>query len=140
MVQTQKDKHRATAGPQTVFWALTSLKGRLRQRSYYLGLAMVLCIWWVALAQTFAQAEGSLGEEKWLTIMGLVVALTTYCIFALAFKRLQDLGYSGWFAALAVILSAFAPFALVIVLIGLGFRKGDAGDNAYGPPPVTEKS
>ncbi|MEP0942870.1 MAG: DUF805 domain-containing protein [Rhizobiaceae bacterium] len=125
-----------TSGPQSVFWALFSRKGRIRRATYALGMALIFSIWWVAMSQVFAASEGSERNENWLIILGLVVIVSTYCIYALAHKRLQDIGYNGYFALLVVPLGPLLTGFLFIPLLALGLIPGQKEDNQYGPPPV----
>lgn len=123
-------------GPQPVTWALFSLKGRIRRATFALGTALVFSLWWVALSQVFAAEEGSERHELWLLILGFMVIGSGYCHYALAHKRMHDLGYPGWYAlALLVIGFFFAPVAVVPLVI-LAALPGQPGENAYGPPPV----
>ena len=123
-------------GPQSVFWALFSLKGRIRRATYGLGMALIFSIWWVALSQVFAMREGSDEFEAWLLILGLVVLVSGYCIYALCHKRLHDLGYPGPFALIVVVIAPLLTGFLFIPLILIGVLKGQEDDNKYGPPPV----
>ena len=123
-------------GPQSVFWALFSLKGRIRRATYGLGMALIFSIWWVALSQVFAMREGSDEFEVWLLILGLVVLVSGYCIYALCHKRLHDLGYPGPFALIVVVIAPLLTGFLFIPLILIGVLKGQEDDNKYGPPPV----
>lgn len=127
-----------TAGPQSVFWALCSLKGRIRRATYGLGMTLIFAVWWVALSQVFASAEGSARIETWLLILGLVVLGSTYCIYALAHKRLQDIGYKGYFALAIFPLGPLLTGFLFLPLIGLALIPGQSEENEYGPPPVRE--
>lgn len=124
------------AGPQPVRWALFSLKGRIRRQTYAWGVAFIYILWWAALARVFFYPEGSDSQETWLLILGFCVILTSYCLYALAHKRLQDIGYSGfWMVAVAVIVFAFPLFSL-LPLIVLALLPGQAEDNKFGPRPV----
>lgn len=124
------------SGPQSVIWALFSLKGRIRRATYGLGMALIFCIWWVALSQVFTMREGSDELEIWLLILGLVVLTSGYCIYALCHKRLHDLGYPGPYALIVVFAAPFLTGFLFIPLILVGVLKGQEEDNIYGPPPV----
>jgi uncharacterized membrane protein YhaH (DUF805 family) len=124
------------AGPQSVFWALFSLKGRIRRATYALGMALIFSIWWVALSQVFAFHESSAEFESWLLILGLIVLASTYCVYALAHKRLQDIGYKGYFALLIVPLGPLLTGFLGLPLLALALIPGEKDDNRFGPPPV----
>ena len=85
-----------------MFWALFSLQGRIRRATFALGMALIFSIWWVAMSQVFAFHESSAQFENWLLILGLIVLASTYCVYALTHKRLQDIGYRGYFALLII--------------------------------------
>ena len=85
-----------TGGPQSVFWALCSLKGRIRRATYALGMTLIFSVWWVALSQVFASAEGSEQIETWLLILGFIVLGSTYCIYALAHCGDYQSGHDGY--------------------------------------------
>ena len=129
-----------TGGPQSVFWALCSLKGRIRRATYALGMTLIFSVWWVALSQVFASAEGSEQIETWLLILGFVVLGSTYCIYALAHKRLQDIGYKGFYALIIFPLGPLLTGFLFLPLMALALIPGQPDDNQYGPPPVREPS
>ncbi len=99
-------------------------------------MALIFSIWWVALSQVFAMREGSDEFEAWLLILGLVVLVSGYCIYALCHKRLHDLGYPGPFALIVVVIAPLLTGFLFIPLILIGVLKGQEDDNKYGPPPV----
>ena len=124
-------------GPQSVFWALFSLKGRIRRATYGLGIALIFSIWWVAMSQMFAAREGSDQFETWAIVLGLVVITSGYCLYALCHKRLHDLGYPGKYALLGLVIAFFFQGFLIIPMILLGVLKGQPERNAYGPPPVS---
>ncbi len=123
-------------GPQSVYWALFSRKGRIRRATYGLGIALIFCIWWVVVSQLFAAREGSGQFTMWVIVLGLVALASTYCIYALCHKRLHDLGHPGHYALIIVVAGFFLSGFLVIPLVLLGVLKGQAEDNNYGPPPV----
>ena len=124
------------SGPQSIFWALFSLKGRIRRATYGLGMALIFCIWWVALSQMVAVGESSGHFATWALVLGLVVMVSGYCIYALCHKRMHDLGYPGGWALALVFVAVFFSGFLPIPLILLGVLKGQVDDNLYGPPPV----
>lgn len=126
------------SGPQSVFWVLFSLQGRIRRATYGWSMALIFCIWWFALSQVLAVGEGSDLFETWLLIFGLVVLVSGYCIYALCHKRIHDLGHRGTYALLLVVAAFFFSGLLFIPLVLLGILKGQPKTNAYGPPPVLE--
>lgn len=124
------------SGPQSVFWALFSLQGRIRRATYGWSMALIFCIWWVALSQVLAVEEGSGQYETWALMLGLVVIASGYSIYALCHKRIHDLGYRGTWALLLVVATFFLSGFLFVPLVLLGVLKGQPIANAYGPPPV----
>ena len=124
------------AGPQSVFWTLFSLKGRIRRATYALGMVLIFSIWWVALWQVFAFHESSAQFESWLLILGLVVLASTCCVYALAQKRFQGIVYKGYFALLIVPLGPLLTGFLGIPLLALAVIPSESDDNRFGPPPV----
>ena len=126
------------AGPQSVWWALFSLKGRIRRKTYALGMVFVFAIWWVLIAQMFAASEGSIQLTLWALLLGIVILGSAYCIYALAHKRFQDLGYRGTTALLLIVFQfILPPFGWVPYLL-LAILPGEPQNNEYGPPPVSE--
>ena len=124
-----------SSGPQSVAWALFSRNGRIRRATFGLGIAFIFSIWWVAMSQAFAGGEGEEPIEMWLIILGLVVIVSTYCIYALAHKRLQDIGYKGNYALLLVPLGWFLVGFLFLPLLALALIPGQSDNNEFGPPP-----
>ena len=124
------------SGPQSVFWALFSLKGRMRVQSFRWGAALIGTYWWIAIAQLNTVSKGHTDYNFWLVIFGLTVMLSTYNIYALCHKRLHDLGYPGFFALIAVGLSILLPFLMPMALFALSFRQGVDEDNEHGSPPI----
>ena len=124
------------SGPQSVFWALFSLKGRIRRATFGLGIALIFSIWWVAMSQMFATSEGSDQFETWALILGLIILASNYCIYALCHKRLQDIGYPGYYALLAIPLAPFLTGFMILPFALLAFVPGTKDDNKWGPPPV----
>jgi len=123
-------------GPQSVYWALFSLKGRIRRATYGLGIALIFSIWWVALTQLLAVSEGSNQFVIWALISGLVVLVSGYCLYSLCHKRLHDLGYPGKYALVGIAIAFFFSGLLIVPLVLLGVLRGQPEDNIYGPPPV----
>lgn len=124
-------------GPQSVWWALFSLQGRIRRATYLLGGVFIVSLWWVALAQVFSLREASEQHGTWLIILGTIVLATGYCGYALAHKRLHDLGYPGPFALVLIVFSVFMPFLAVIAFGVFAVIPGEEKPNKFGPPPVS---
>ena len=99
-------------------------------------MALLFTSWWVAVSQLFAFHESSGQFTLWALILLLLGVVSTYCIYALCYKRLQDLGYRGTYALIIVGLSFFLWAFLLIPLVLLGVLKGQEETNEYGPPPV----
>ena len=75
-----------------------------------------------------------------LTVFGAEQIGPTNAIFSLAtilpslavtIRRLHDIGRTGWW-----VLLSFVPLVGIIILIIWWCRQGEAGPNAYGPPPA----
>jgi uncharacterized membrane protein YhaH (DUF805 family) len=64
----------------------------------------------------------------------LVVAFTVLPSVAIGVRRLHDFNASGWW-----ILFWLIPVVGLISLIVIGCRKGNAGDNSFGPAPYDEQ-
>ncbi|MEM8748762.1 MAG: DUF805 domain-containing protein [Pseudomonadota bacterium] len=127
-------------GPRSVFWALFSLRGRIRRSTFLLGAALIATLWWVCLAQVFSAVDGSSEQESWLLTLGALVLFSSYCLYALAHKRLHDLGYRGFFALIIVVAGTFIPFLTIAGLTALAVVPGEQDNNDYGPPPVRSKT
>jgi uncharacterized membrane protein YhaH (DUF805 family) len=131
---------------------LFSFTGRLNRAPYWLAstavaVALMICIW-IAVAMELAT------PAKVVLFLSLFVALT-WVLLALAIKRLHDRDKSAWW----VLMFYFAPSfleaigqdtgstrSILMTLIGtgisiwgfveLGFLRGTAGQNSYGPDPA----
>jgi len=124
------------SGPQSVWWALFGLKGRIRRATYALGVVLLLSIFWAFIALVTAAPDGSGLVNPLAFVLGLFVIISAYCTYALAHKRFHDLGYPGVAALLLIVLQfIFPPLGWVPYLL-LGIVPGQPEDNAYGPPPV----
>ena len=69
------------------------------------------------------------------SLIGHLVLLLVIGIpgLSLAIRRLQDMGWSNWFAIIG-----FVPVVNIIFLLVLIFKAGTPGDNKYGMPPSTK--
>lgn len=127
-----------------------------------LGCAIVIFLI-LLLGDLLGVGQGTLGLVLFILLIATVLSLLVGSV-ALAIKRLHDRNKSGWWIALyygASILQALAQWfgisgapehpngiglglaglTLVIglwFLIELGFLRGTAGANAYGPDPLVE--
>ena len=123
----------STAGPQTIKWALFSLKGRIRRATFVWSSLLLFALIWVALSQV-AFAEPESGQMVfWAFAFFGVIGMSIYCLIALAVKRIHDVGHSGWWVLLGFITTLYA-----LGFIFLCFWAGNEEDNKYGPPPVRE--
>ena len=67
---------------------------------------------------------------NWLILC--VVAITTWPILAMQIKRWHDIGLTGWLCLLSLI-----PYVGPAVSIIIGFIPGNAGQNQFGPDPIS---
>lgn len=102
---------------------------------------------------TIAAPPGGGGSDA----MALVVLVLLYPVAMLTIQRAHDIGKSTWFGVVALVLGAFAGVVgdmdnsdfgvLVVAFIAsaitalvmgmmLAFRRGDEGENEYGPDPL----
>ena len=92
------------------FQNYTNFKGRASRAEYW---------WWalftVILSILLSSINGSLGD------LGSLVTLLPS--IAVAIRRVQDVDRAGWFILVPI-------YNLVLVL-----RRGDSGENRFGPPP-----
>jgi uncharacterized membrane protein YhaH (DUF805 family) len=103
---------------------LLTFKSRLSRSPFWWGC---ICTW-AAFAVLFVFLEDSLG--RWIT--WVLYPPLNWVLASLMVKRLHDRGKSAWHL-LWVLLPVLGPFWLVY---SLGFGKGTAGDNQYGPDPL----
>ena len=92
------------------FQNYTNFKGRASRAEYW---------WWalftVILSLLLSSINGSLGD------LGSLVTLLPS--IAVAIRRVHDVDRAGWFILVPI-------YNLVLVL-----RRGDSGENRFGPPP-----
>jgi uncharacterized membrane protein YhaH (DUF805 family) len=102
---------------------LTTPKGRLSRRWYWVGMIAVLGI--VFFLMPLVQAT----VGRWASV---VLFLPFYwSIFSLMSQRVHDVGRSaGWLAVLVI-----PVVGLLWCFVVLGFRRGDPGENQYGDDP-----
>jgi len=109
---------------KTCFQKYLDFKGRaLRSEYWYFFLFAVL----VMIVLAFAEKFLFIGPYPSL-IISVVFFLPQ--IFA-ATRRLHDIGRSGWWQLIALV-----PVIGALVLLYWMIKKGQAGDNAYGPNPL----
>ena len=113
-----------------VSWALFGLRGRTSRQVYWLSYVLVVCLQSALLAQIIGAGEEGGGRGLATAAAPFLLAGSLYATFAIAVKRLHDVGYSG-FLALAV----FIPFVNLAFSIWLGILPGNAHANQYGSAP-----
>jgi serine/threonine protein kinase len=80
----------------------------------------------------FGMWSSGLGQPEYVPIYTTIVWLVLLApSIALASRRMHDLGYSGWAAAILAI-----PGLGQVVSILMGLPRGAPGENAYGPDPL----
>jgi uncharacterized membrane protein YhaH (DUF805 family) len=108
------------------FWGRTS-----RAQYWTYQLLMLAAIAAAVLADVGAIRTGFEQEH-----IGLIVAFVTIFHYVptitTTVRRLHDIGKSGWWYLLC-----FVPLGGFVVLFWM-FRRGDTGDNGYGPPPSAD--
>lgn len=98
-------------------------QGRIRRWSYWL-VAALATIAFLVLQPVVEQVFG-----RWVTIgFYLLFYWTAFCLMA---QRCHDIGRSAWWLLLVPVPIIGVAWAILV----LGFRRGDAGDNQYGPDP-----
>ena len=142
----------------------TSPDGRIGRAAYWIGWLIILVVEVVlrlALGVPFTATPADT-----LTVRGLsfiIDAVLLYPSTMVMVKRLHDRGYSGWVIGWLLVpyivimvtnllgmsgdpeqmgvVEALLLFATTIIMIAfmieLGFRRGSAGDNEFGPAPHT---
>ncbi len=92
------------------FQNYTNFKGRASRAEY----------WWWALFTVILSVLLSSIDESFGNLGSLVTLLPS---IAVAIRRMHDVDRAGWFILVPI-------YNLV-----LGLRRGDAGENRFGPPP-----
>jgi uncharacterized membrane protein YhaH (DUF805 family) len=109
-----------------LLWLLFSFKGRLSRSIYWPSLLALFCVnialYFQLLGMTEEEAQGPLP-----LIMFPVALAALYANFAIAIKRLHDVGYGG-FLSIAIAI----PFLNILFAIWAGIMPGTAGPNSYG--------
>lgn len=105
-----------------------SPQGRLNRKPYWIGVLVL------AVIQIVAElAFGGLDDE--VSIGAIVVSLLLlWPNLMLAIKRCHDRDHPGWWLLIALI-PLIGPLWL---FVELGFLRGTAGPNRFGPDPLAE--
>jgi len=109
-----------------------TFSGRARRAEY----------WWFALFNILVKLAAGIADHLFIQShafgaggSGPISLLTSLALLlpglALGFRRLHDVGRSGWWWLLVLI-----PIIGWIVLFYWSVSRGDAGPNAYGPDPI----
>lgn len=99
--------------------------GRARRKEYWM---FVLVNFFISIG--IGLVEGLLGLGQILgSLYGLAILIP---FFAVSVRRLHDSGRTGWWVLLWLI-----PLLGTLVLILFFCFEGDAGDNEYGPDPLS---
>jgi uncharacterized membrane protein YhaH (DUF805 family) len=119
-------------------------RGRITRRTYWLhyvlpilGLAVLalladLAFGFSEVTSTSATA-GSFSVETTLgPIAGVVWLLSLVPSFSANVTRLHDRGHSAWWLLFGLI----PLVGGILLLVQMGFLRGDGGPNRYGPPPA----
>ena len=139
-----------TTGEDASIWKIVlgnfSFTGRIDRLTFFVGslifsaLNSILAVIFFDFITSFFVRSLSLKEASGgsflaaFTGAGLLfavvgIALTVFSI-RLPLRRLQDIGYSGWWALILLI-----PYVNFVFWLFLVFKSGEEGDNQYGPPP-----
>ena len=140
-------------------------EGRIPRLSFWIGMAILLVFELIILAPAgvFRWDAATNPAPMWFRLLELVVSLVVaYPCYVVLAKRLQDRNssYTLALAAVALMLISYAVFCLkkkkkadgittvgyilnvpllllvIALVIELGFRRGTAGPNRFGPDPL----
>jgi uncharacterized membrane protein YhaH (DUF805 family) len=131
--------HVTKAGAYSMDWKhlYLGLHGRIGRQSFWIGLLVMLVVSWVIffIDMNFFPTVIELDPATGLgygPLTLLTMLATIYPAIALYAKRWHDRNKSGWWSLIILV-----PFVGVIwFLVELGFLRGTAGANHYGPDPL----
>ena len=109
--------------------------GRAGRREFWLFQLVhfiIAAVLWVVDFMVFFEGSMSRVSDEAFALfpISMIYALLVLIpVLGLGVRRLHDIGRSGWW-----LLIGFVPFIGFVVLLVFAVRKGDDGDNAYGPP------
>lgn len=109
--------------PWTKF--LFSFEGRINRRTYWLRFGVPLFL--IVLAAAIAAPPPAFGE-----VMSVMVLLTLWPAVAVGAKRCHDRNRPAWFLLICLL----PLIGNIWLLIELGFLRGTAGPNRFGPRPI----
>lgn len=111
---------------KTVFSRYVGFKGRARRSEYWYWVLFV-----VLASIALALIDGAIFgfDESDVAVVGPLFSLATFIpSLAVGFRRMHDTGRSAWWLLLGLI-----PLIGSIILIFWFAKRGDEGDNQYGP-------
>jgi uncharacterized membrane protein YhaH (DUF805 family) len=112
---------------QPLLWTASGRIGRVRYLAYHmLGILLVIAAMGLALSTRNSAIVGLLGFIYGAT----AIAFYVYT-FIWARRRLNDLGFSGWFQLVALI-----PLVNIILFLCLMFAPGEKETNKWGSRPL----
>lgn len=97
--------------------------GRIARLNYFIAFVVLLICHFVIYILIKSILVGYIAATLVFVVLGL----------SLVIRRLQDMGWNGWWALL--VLPPVVNFIFWLVLL---FKPGTSGDNAYGTPPSTK--
>lgn len=117
---------------KVVFENYANFSGRARRSEYWYFLLMNMII---AIGAIIIDSVSGLNIAPlpYGYVYFAYLLLTLLPGFAVAIRRLHDVGKSGWF-----FLISFIPFIGAIWLLVLFCSEGESGTNAYGPDPKND--
>lgn len=122
---------------RNLFWMFFSFYGRVSRGEYWLAQLSLVAVFVVVIVALnslggFDAPEGAT-EFAALTLFAMV-QITWFFGICVAVKRLHDLGWPGGMAVFM-----FVPILGAVTWIYIGFRKGNPGDNKFGPSPQSRE-
>lgn len=117
---------------KVVFEKYANFSGRARRSEYWYFLLMNMIIAIVAIIIDSVSGL-NIAPLPYGYVYFAYLFLTLLPGFAVAVRRLHDVGKSGWF-----FLISFIPFIGAIWLLVLFCSEGESGTNAYGPDPKND--
>ena len=124
---------------RSLLWLMVSARGRIRRTTFALAYGVLVC---VILTVAFYIDEDPTPGRTHVTDgsavlwFGLLVIASAFCATMVSWKRLQDIGFPGFFVLAGYLLIPVFPFAPLLLWGCLAFVPGTAGPNNFGPPPV----
>lgn len=104
--------------------------GRICRQEFALGIALILAVDVVILTLLFRGAAPEPGPVLLLAVLSIPIVVAQLVLVA---KRCHDIGLPGVY-----LLLLFVPILGLAWLVALFVIPGNAGPNAYGPPPRFE--